>query len=186
MVKNVLIYGNKVLKEESQPVVKIDDEVLSTIRDLKDTLNRYKGFGLAAPQIGSLLRIFVFYRQINEQFIDKIEVVINPTIIDSSKEIQRGKEGCLSFPIFSTVVDRPQIVTMMWTKLDGSITREVFEGTEARIVMHEFDHLDGKLISDTVSSLAKKKQLKRTYKKVSKGTYLILPQLPEEEKIWNL
>jgi peptide deformylase len=156
MIKPILVSGDKVLRTVSKPIEKIDKKVLSLISDLKDTLVVQKepeGVGLAAPQIGKNLRVFVMMP-------DKVcKVIINPEIISISKSTKaptkklakkhkKIMEGCLSLPNYYTPLERPFFIKIKYSDETGKEIVEEFEGVDAQIVQHEIDHLDGKLFID--------------------------------------
>ncbi len=153
MIRKILPTNDPRLRIPSKPVAKIDKKVLSIIRDLKDTLAAQKdpeGVGLAAPQIGKNLRIFVM-RDAGET-----RAVINPKIIKISepkgtnKKAGKGTllEGCLSLPHYYGPLRRPSLVTLKFTTPEGKEMVEEFVGFTSQIVQHEIDHLDGTLFID--------------------------------------
>ena len=154
MVKKILLSSDPVLRQKSKPVAKIDTKVLKLVQDLKDTLSVQKepeGIGLAAPQIGKNLRIFV------ANYKDFERVVINPQILDIEKskgQEAKGKnkkeilEGCLSLPYYYGPLKRAPKITIKYLDEKGKEVTETFEGFNAQIVMHEIDHLEGILFVD--------------------------------------
>ncbi len=154
MIKKILLSSDPVLRRQSKPVGKIDKKVLDLIKDLKDTLDVQKdpeGVGLAAPQIGKNLRIFVAKYKSFER------VVINPEIIkiepkSLSAKAARGKkeilEGCLSLPYYYGPLKRAGRVTIKYLDEKGKDITETFDGFQAQIIMHEIDHLEGILFID--------------------------------------
>ena len=147
----------------SKKVGKIDKKIRSLIEDLRDTLIAQKdpeGVGLAAPQIGVNLKVFI----IKPSKSDK--VFINPEILSKSKKKKspkKGKqykkimEGCLSLPHFYSAIERDYLVKLKYTQENGKEATETFEGIEAQIVEHEVDHLNGILFVDRL--LEQKKPL---------------------------
>ncbi|MHC1721374.1 MAG: peptide deformylase [Clostridiaceae bacterium] len=137
-VKKILRFGDKLLERASIRVDIIDDEISELINDLKDTLMTEKGIGLAAPQIGALKRvIFINFKDNETEF-----VLINPKITRRSGRI-KDAEGCLSYPDYEGIVERPKRVTV--TGLDRKGKAVVIEAEDllARALCHEIDHLDG-------------------------------------------
>lgn len=163
MVKKILPSGDPVLRQKSKAVGKIDKKVTAIIKDLRDTLNVQKdpeGVGLAAPQIGKNLRIFVAKYKSFER------VVVNPEIIkieEDSKKETPGKtkskkeilEGCLSLPYYYGPLKRASKITVKYLDEGGKIVTETFEGFNAQIIMHEIDHLEGILFIDHLISEGK-------------------------------
>lgn len=151
MVRKILPVTNLKLRESSKPVGKIDKKVLSIIKDLKNTLSIQKdpeGVGLAAPQIGKPLRIFVMLDA------GELKAVINPEIMNVSQEksekLKKGEimEGCLSLPYYYGPLKRPKKITIKYLNEEGSELTEDFVGFTAQIVQHEIDHLNGILFID--------------------------------------
>lgn len=156
MVRKIVQSNDPLLRVKSLPVKKIDKKVLGLIQDLKDTLSVQKepeGVGLAAPQIGKNLRVFV------ANYKDFQRVVINPEIIkigeeDKKEEIEgkRSKkeilEGCLSLPYYYGPLKRSAKITVKYLGENGKDVLEDFEGFNAQIILHEIDHLNGILFVD--------------------------------------
>ena len=167
MIKKILLSSDPILRRKSKPVIKIDKKVLDLIHDLKDTLNVQKdpeGVGLAAPQIGKNLRIFVAHydqsptgKSPGKNFE---RVVINPEIIKAEPEIEGSKtskkgkskheilEGCLSLPNYYGPLKRTPRITLKYLNEKGEKMTETFEDFDAQIIMHEIDHLEGILFVD--------------------------------------
>ena len=154
MIRKILRSGDPRLREISKPVTKIDSKILKLIRDLKETLAIQKnpeGVGLAAPQIGKRLRIFVAnYKELNR-------IVINPEILKSKSPItnyqspksrQEILEGCLSLPNYYAPLKRINLVKIKYLNEEGKEVTEEFKGFNAQIVLHEIDHLNGILFLD--------------------------------------
>lgn len=163
MIQKIVQSGNPTLRTKSRPVAKIDKKVLQLIQDLKDTLKVQKdpeGVGLAAPQIGKNLQVFLAdYKSFKR-------VVINPKIISISKnKKEKGSkkkdreilEGCLSLPFYYGPLKRSDSVTIEYLNEKGEKVTEKFEGFNAQIILHEIDHLNGVLFIDHL--LAEKKPL---------------------------
>ncbi len=154
MIRKILQSGDLLLRQKSKPVAKIDKKVLKLVQDLKDTLGIQKepeGVGLAAPQIGRSLRIFI------ADYKNFQRVVINPEIlkISESKVISHKSksrkeilEGCLSLPYYYGPLKRAHKITAKYLNEKGEEIREDFEGFDAQIILHEIDHLNGILFID--------------------------------------
>ena len=139
-VKRILAFGEKTLERVSRKVEKIDDETLELIRDMKDTLMAAPGIGLAAPQIGVLKKvIYINFKDGETEFI-----LMNPKITGKSGS-ERDQEGCLSYPNYEGIVDRPKKVTVTGIDERGRSVVVEGEGLLARALCHEIDHLDGVL-----------------------------------------
>lgn len=154
MIQKILPSSDSILRQKSKPVVKVDKKVLKLIQDLKDTLHVQKepeGVGLAAPQIGKNLRVFVA----NYKGFDR--VVVNPELLKTEKILRsvktpRGKreilEGCLSLPYYYGPLKRAGKITVKYLNGKGEEITEIFEGFNAQIILHEIDHLEGILFVD--------------------------------------
>jgi len=154
MIKKVVQAGDPRLRKVSKPVDKIDKKILLLISDLKETLLAHKnpeGVGLAAPQIGRNLRVFVMRDG------EKLKTVINPEIISASKvKAIKAKndnkdeilEGCLSIPYFYGPLTRGKKIKIKYLNEDGQKVIETFKDFPAQIVQHEIDHLEGLLFVD--------------------------------------
>lgn len=139
-VKRILAFGEKTLERVSRKVEKIDNETMELIRDMKDTLMAAPGIGLAAPQIGVLKKvIYINFKDGETEF-----VLMNPKITGKSGS-ERDQEGCLSYPNYEGIVDRPKKVTVTGIDERGRSVIVEGEGLLARALCHEIDHLDGVL-----------------------------------------
>ena len=114
-------------------------------KDLFCTAKALQCLGLAAPQIGSQLRMFAM----KDPFTGLVEMVINPTIVKKSRETMVDEEQCLSIPKYTFLVNRSKFITVNYTDYYGNrIFHRTFEDLDARVFQHEYDHLDGILASD--------------------------------------
>ena len=162
-IKPVVKMGNLQLATPSTPV---PDDIIATlskgsleelIRDMWDTMQEENGVGIAAPQIGCNLRVIMFGFEKNDRYANEsgipFTVLINPTIKILSKDVDDAWEGCLSVPGLRGVVQRPRLIEYNGVDLAGnSITRTV-EGFHARVVQHEYDHLDGILYPQRIRDM---------------------------------
>lgn len=144
-------YGNPVLRRKADPIESITDEIKQLVEEMIATMEANAGMGLAAPQVNHSLRLFVIRQPIgtdreNLTFGD-IKVFINPRIVPE-KEIWKATEGCLSIPSVRMSVDRPKEITVEYTNLDGKLIEEHVSGWEAKVILHEFDHIEGVLFID--------------------------------------
>ncbi len=162
----IVTYGDPVLREKSEPVEEINQEIKDLVSDLRDTLKRAKGLGLSAVQIGVLKRVFI----VDLSTIDLTEtlrVFINPEIIATSDEVEL-EEGCLSFPGIYQKITRPAKVTVRATDLDGKEFEITGTGMAARAFLHEYDHLEGRLFVDRMSPITRT-LLSGRLRKLAKG-----------------
>lgn len=155
-MKKILYAPSGLLSQKAQTVAKIDQKILQILEEMKKTLtiqDNPKGVGLAAPQIGYPLRIFI-----TKPFPKSpLRVFINPEIILASKEITNGVperenplEGCLSLPGIWGRVQRHAALKLRYLTPDGKSHRELFKGFLAVIIQHEMDHLEGRLFPQRV------------------------------------
>ncbi len=160
MIRKILLSNDPSLRKKSKAVAKIDKKVLDLVKDLKDTLKIQKdpeGVGLAAPQIGKNLKVFVAKYKSFEK------VVINPEIIKIDNSKVSGKkqskkeilEGCLSLPYYYGPLKRAQKITIKYMNEEGKLLTETFDDFHAQIIMHEIDHLEGVLFIDHLLSEGK-------------------------------
>lgn len=147
-IRKVLRYGEKSLREPSKEVHKVSKKISDLVRDLLDTMYAQNGVGLAAPQIGENLRIFVIDTSTGNEPLNPI-VFINPKIIKKSGAV-KSNEGCLSFPEAYTDVKRYKNIMVKALNEHGKpFVMEAKDGTLlARAIQHENDHLDGILFID--------------------------------------
>lgn len=140
-IRKIVTLGDDVLRKTSRPVVKFDEKLWQLLDDMKDTMYKADGVGLAAVQVGVLRRVIVI--DVGEGPME----LINPEIIEVSGE-QTGQEGCLSLPGRFGIVTRPDYVKLRAQNRKGQW--KLYEGTElkARAFCHEIDHLDGQLYID--------------------------------------
>lgn len=149
-VREIVRYGSPVLRENCEPVEKIDDRVKKLVRDMFDTLRKANGLGLAAPQVGVNLRVFIIdLTQVD--FDAEPLVFINPEIIEKKGNVL-GEEGCLSFPGLYFDVPRAEEVVVEYQDLEGKRKRLKAFGMTARAIQHENDHLNGVLFVDYLSA----------------------------------
>ena len=161
----VRILGDPILRERAEEVSELTPELQQLIDDMFETMYAEDGVGLAAPQVGVRQRIIVVdpHEEGKRGF-----ALINPVIVESSKQVERGEEGCLSIPNVKDVVERPFAVVAEGLLVDGSTQRIEAEGLLARILQHEVDHLNGILFIDRLSPLKRKLVLSK-WQKVKPG-----------------
>jgi len=145
-VRPILIHGDPRLRQVARRAV--PKAVRDLARDLVETMYAAPGRGLAAPQVGADLRVFAMDAYWKDGAARAPRVFVNPEILDRSGETQTLTEGCLSLPGIEVPVARPAEVTLAWQDLDGRRHRARFDGVEAAILQHEYDHLDGVLNID--------------------------------------
>jgi peptide deformylase len=151
---------DRILRQKAKPVKDINDELRKTAQDMIQVMHDDKGVGLAGPQVGLLKRIFVTHAE-----GDDTRVFINPSIIWTSQEQVKGEEGCLSVPGVWADVKRPErIKVQAWNEKGRAFTLEV-SGMLARVIQHEYDHLEGVLFIDRLNETVREKALSRLEKR---------------------
>ena len=156
----VLTLGSETLRQKSAPVKDIDGEIGTMLAAMFKILDRHKGVGLAAVQVGAPKRFFI--TRIGN---DAPRVFINPSIIETSEELSDYEEGCLSLPGVWGQIVRPKMVRIQaWNGKGRPFTIDA-DGILARVIQHEYDHLDGALFIDKLSAL-KRERLLNKYEKL--------------------
>jgi len=154
MIRPIVIYGDPVLREISVDVPKDSKlDIHSLTNDMFETMHRANGVGLSAVQIGILARIFVVEAHLKEENFHFRGVFINPRITKEWGDSIKHPEGCLSIPLLTAVVDRPENIELEWYDEDWEYHKETFSGFKARIIQHEYDHLEGKLYIDDLDKM---------------------------------
>ncbi len=151
--RRIVTYGDPVLREVSEPVEEISQEIKDLVSSMADTLKKANGLGLAAPQVSVLKRVFI----VDLSAVDinaTLKVFINPEILKTSGEIEM-EEGCLSFPGMYQKIRRASEAKVRATDLDGKVFEMEATGIAARAILHEYDHLEGVLFIDHFSPMAR-------------------------------
>lgn len=146
MILDLVTEPNDILRRKSQEVAKITPEISQLIFDMKETMKVNEGVGLAAPQVGKNLRIFVMETQ------DGTVALINPEIIKKSFFKEFDEEGCLSIPGVFIKVKRSKAITVKAVNEQGRELTIDAKGFMARVIQHEIDHLDGILMLDRIKN----------------------------------
>lgn len=162
MILKVVKYGDPVLQQEGKLITEFDGKLAELVENMFETMYAEKGCGLAAPQIGNSVKLFVMDCHQGKDPARRL-AFINPQIVET-KGTQTGEEGCLSFPDIAFEVERPRLVTVTAQDIHGNQFTEQVEELEARCVLHETDHLYGKLFLDYASPL-KRDLIKRKIRK---------------------
>jgi peptide deformylase len=143
MILDIVKLGEDSLRQKSVPVEEVNDEIRQLAEDMFETMIEAEGVGLAAPQVGRNIRMFVLIAD-----DDVRRVFINPQIIKTSSEVGDYDEGCLSIPQVYETITRPLAVTVQAVNEKGRPFTLDADGLLARIIQHEYDHLDGILYID--------------------------------------
>jgi peptide deformylase len=157
-VLKIELLGSEVLRKRAEEIAEVDDELRALIRDMFATMYDAEGVGLAGPQVGVSRRVIVV--DVKDQG-DGPFALVNPTIVERSRETEKAEEGCLSIPGVSSVVERPLKVVAEGLNEHGDPVRVEGEGLLARCLLHEVDHLDGVLFIDKLSALKRAMLLKK-------------------------
>ncbi len=172
MIIPIVAYGTKVLKQKAEDISNDYPELEQLIEDMFETMYEASGVGLAAPQIGKSIRLFIVD---GSPFADEDadmegfrKVFINPQIVEESGQEWNFNEGCLSIPSIREDVPRLSKVRIRYQDQDFNKIEEEYDGTKARIIQHEYDHIEGILFTDYLSAI-KKRLLKRKLNDISKG-----------------
>ncbi len=162
----VRLYGDPVLRKIANP---IDPTSVSSdfVTKMSETMYVEDGVGLAAPQIGISERVFLY------DVGEKLNVVINPEILEKSTEEEIGEEGCLSFPEIFDKVPRSVSIRVRYFDQHGEEYVKKLEGYEARVFQHEFDHLNGKLFIDYLT-VVRRRMLKSKLDEIKRKSAEIL------------
>ncbi len=143
----IKIYGSPVLREKAAPVAEVNGEIRNLVRRMAESLYYHQGLGLAANQVGVSRRLFL------ADDGKSLKVFINPVIREREGEVS-AEEGCLSFPEVFVEIPRAESVLVEYLDGEGESRRLEAEGLLARIIQHEYDHLEGVLISDRAGFIA--------------------------------
>lgn len=172
MILPIYAYGHPVLKRVAEPITEDYEDLEELIENMWDTMYHASGVGLAAPQIGRSIRLFVVdTQQLQEEGEEDKgikRVFINPEKIEESGEEFSYEEGCLSIPDIRADVDRKETLKLTYYNEEFEKVTEEFEGMEARVIQHEYDHLEGILFVEKISPL-KRNIIRRKLDKIRKG-----------------
>jgi peptide deformylase len=180
MIYQIIPYGDPVLRKVAADIDKDSVDVKKLSDDMFETMYAASGVGLAAPQVGLSVRMFVVDgRPFNEgedmteedkdpSLVDFKKVFINAEILSEDGDEWGFEEGCLSIPGIRQDVYRPEYVTIRYFDTDWNELTETYEGLAARIIQHEYDHIDGILFTDHLNPV-KKRMLKNKLADITKG-----------------
>jgi peptide deformylase len=158
----ILYYPNQRLRIKSLPVEKFDQNLINFVDNLALTMYSQGGVGLAAPQVDVPLRVFIVdENNTGENSSCTLRVFVNPSIVKKDGKLLKEDEGCLSFPGIFEKISRFEKIEIEAKNQFGVDFSLKAEGFLARIIQHEFDHLEGKLIVDGLSSLGKRMLMKK-------------------------
>jgi peptide deformylase len=169
MIKPILKYGDEVLHQQAQPVGELTGDIHQLIDDMIETMYAAPGIGLAAPQVGVPLRIFVIDVSVGRD-PDGLMVMINPSFVERDG-MQLEDEGCLSVPDFNATVVRPSHVVVKGLDRAGTEYQREGQGLLARAFQHEMDHLDGTLFVDRLRGIKRDMILRKIRKLARSGKW---------------
>lgn len=159
MILPIYLYGQPALRKETDDIAAGELDVRQLITDMQETLTQADGCGLAAPQVGISKRLFIVDgTALGDDYPDCVDfrqAFINPEIIEESDETVAYSEGCLSLPGISENVVRPKTITIRYQDPDFQWHEDTYTGFKARIVQHEYDHLEGHVFTDRISPIRK-------------------------------
>jgi len=164
------MYGDPVLRQKAADVVKGTD-LKQLIEDMFETMHNANGIGLAAPQIGKSIRLFVVDGTIMDDepgMADFKKVFINPIMLEENGLPWEYEEGCLSIPNIREKISRLEKVRIRYYDQDWNLMEEQYDGLKARVIQHEYDHIEGKMFVDYLTPL-RKRLLKGKLADISKG-----------------
>jgi len=171
MILPIVIYGDPVLRKKTEIITPEYPGLKQLIEDMYETMYAANGVGLAAPQIGKAIRLFVTdSSRMDDEEPGIKQVFINPEIIEETEEEWKFEEGCLSIPGIREKVDRPEEIRIKYQDENFKKHDAVFGGIAARVIQHEYDHIEGVLFTDHLTAF-KKNLLKGKLKDISKGDF---------------
>lgn len=185
MILPIVVYGDPVLRKRCEHITETYSNLEKLITDMFETMYNAGGVGLAAPQIGKAIRLFIvdtepfannddeeddeeFTNEERKQLKEFKEVFINAEIIEESGEDWKFNEGCLSIPRIREDVSRASTVKIKYFDEKFKQKTKTFDGLIARVIQHEYDHIEGKLFTDRISAL-RRKLLSGKLNDISKG-----------------
>ena len=172
MILPIFAYGQPVLKKKALPISSDYPQLAQVIENMWETMYHASGVGLAAPQVGLPIRLFVIDSEPMLPKEDKgkgvKKVFINAEIIEQKGELCSYEEGCLSIPDVRGDIERLDTIRLKYQDEQFNWHEDTFSGTTARVIQHEYDHIEGKLFIDHIS-LLKRKLMKGKLNDISKG-----------------
>ena len=146
-LRNIVTEGDEILRKHCREVTEVNERIKTTMEDMLETMRAEMGVGIAAPQVGIMRRMFIA-----EPEPGRVYYMINPEILEQSGS-QTGDEGCLSVPGMIGTVERPDYIKIRALDINGAEQVYEFSGFDARVMCHEYDHLDGILYIDKAENI---------------------------------
>lgn len=170
MIYPIIMYGDPVLRQKAKEI-DLNSDVTQLIEDMYETMHNASGIGLAAPQIGKSIRLFIVDGTIIEDepgMADFKKVFINPVVLEEVGTPWDYEEGCLSIPNIREKISRRERLRIRYYDETWKLQEEKFDGMKARIIQHEYDHIEGKMFVDYLTPL-RRRLLKGKLADISKG-----------------
>jgi peptide deformylase len=172
MILPIYAYGQPVLRQETDDIDKNYPKLKALIADMFETMYASEGVGLAAPQIGLGIRLFIVdtvqMQEEGEEHLGVKKTFINATILEEEGKIWAYEEGCLSIPKVTGDVDRKPKILIEYYDEKFQLKEEWYEGVNARVIQHEYDHVDGILFLDHLKSV-KRRRVAKKLEEIKKG-----------------
>ena len=164
----ITLYGDKILRKKVSPVKEVELKTIELIKNMFDTMHNANGVGLAANQVGADKSIFIVdISKVEGHEDSKPMIFINPEIMERSEKLRIIEEGCLSIPDIRVEVERPESITITYKDTDLEVHTLKAENLLARVIQHEFDHVQGILFIDRIKEEVRKK-LKKELNRIKK------------------
>lgn len=174
MILPIYTYGHPVLRKIAEPIDENYPNLQELIDNMYETMVHAEGVGLAAPQVGLPIRLLVIdlapFKEDDPELGSFRKTMINPELLEVSEEEIEMDEGCLSIPGISETVTRPEYIKIKYLDSDFNEYVEEYEGFYARVIQHEYDHLEGNLFTDKVKPL-RRQLLKGKLNNITKGKF---------------
>jgi peptide deformylase len=170
MIYPIVMYGDPVLRQKAKDI-DLGTDIQTLVDDMFETMNAASGVGLAAPQIGKSLRLFIVDGTVidNEPGMESFKkVFVNPELVEEEGKPWDYEEGCLSIPNIREKISRKEKLKIRYFDEHWNAHEEIYGGMKARIIQHEYDHIEGKMFVDYLTPL-KKRLLKGKLSDISKG-----------------
>ncbi len=168
----IVAYGDPVLRQETEEIDQDYPKLDQLIKNMFATMEDAKGVGLAAPQIGLPIRLFIVdaspFAEDHPELEDFVKVFINPIIHEESGKKWKFNEGCLSIPGIREDVERQPEIVIEYFDENFELVEETYDGMAARVIQHEYDHIEGILFTDLINGF-RKKMVKGKLKDITNG-----------------
>ena len=172
MILPIVAYGDPVLKREADEIDKDYPGLAEFIENMWETMYNAEGVGLAAPQVGKSIRLFTVdcspFEEDEPSLKNFKKLFINPIILEEEGKEWTFNEGCLSIPSIREDVSRKPKITIEYYDENWELKEEIYEGLAARVIQHEYDHIEGILFTDKINPL-KKRLINSKLNNISKG-----------------